>query len=585
MQGEAQTPRLSGHTIVGLEAASDREHHYPRVVRVVYGGLIAEAHVVSTVIYFADSALLEWTEVDPQRIRGQTPKHTYGHCGIALDEHRMLIVGGVHTDGQPSALGKELLELTAVHVFNLKTLTWTAFPANLRDPIQRYMHSMVSIRDGEAILVLGGLIPHTQALLTATEIRMSNQVYILHTDNMTWQEVETIGEGPPAVYGHQAVLLENRYMFVFGGRTTFTERSLSDHVMNDLYVLDTAVTPMLWQQLKNGGYVERLDANLPVKRGLRLPAKSGHSATVMDNGDVMFWGGWNSMCDNDNSVYVLRLTNDFAQYTWTLHARLSNDLPRRYSSVQSLAVADLKPVVPARSTHLPLLFADATRHTGHYCASIFHEADDVALFRGIEGATKKPVQTVQHRLSVDLHPGSLVVNAYHIGSRHADVPLPRGVLFAADQSFVLQVEATVCDSNVRSIGDGHVTVSLRTSKETGASVGAYTREGMLPLTRLVKGFSVLIKLRVLPSNQLFDDGAFREAVLITLSRALHVHIGRFGANLDPSMLINKRMSSKTDHRPLHGSRGAHLRYLARGDYRLHFLHQEGTRMGSYPRGS
>jgi hypothetical protein len=111
---------------------------------------------------------------------------------------------------------------TACSVVN--TEQWKWFQPRMRDgsavPAARTGHSLVAIR--ENIFLFGGL----------TEKGLSNELWVLDLDTLTWSQVPTFGVLPSARKGATLVASENgRKMYLFGGHD-------GSATLNDIHVLE-----------------------------------------------------------------------------------------------------------------------------------------------------------------------------------------------------------------------------------------------------------------------------------------------------------------------------------------------------------
>lgn len=147
-------------------------------------------------------------------------------------------------------------------------------------PVGNFM-SLVQL-DDESVLVFGG-----------KSNGYSKNLWRLDSNSFKWQKLDYTGDGPAGVYGHSAVLHENK-MIVFGGYDN--EQGLS----SDLHVLDLDTNT--WERrsprgVANGEINE--DGNLPKPR-------YGHSAILHDGRMFMFGGrGSKNLVFSDLWVYSI----------------------------------------------------------------------------------------------------------------------------------------------------------------------------------------------------------------------------------------------------------------------------------------
>ena len=128
-----------------------------------------------------------------------------------------------------------------LHRLETKAMAWSRPMATGVAPIEREGHTAATV--GQRIFFFGGTWVDDED----NSIYL-NDLYILQTDGLTWEQPATGGEPPIPREGHTASVVRNQ-MVVFGGAgLDCEERSINLH---DLHVLDTDT--MLWSQPECSG--------------------------------------------------------------------------------------------------------------------------------------------------------------------------------------------------------------------------------------------------------------------------------------------------------------------------------------------
>ena len=102
-----------------------------------------------------------------------------------------------------------------------------------------------------------------------------NDLWIFNSDSFTWMQPRTAGFGPTPRYGHSITLSPDGRLFIFGGASPDKE-TLVPKYNDDIRVLDTDT--MIWTR--------------PRMNGATPTGRYGHSATLMDDGKIIIFGGW-----------------------------------------------------------------------------------------------------------------------------------------------------------------------------------------------------------------------------------------------------------------------------------------------------
>ena len=213
--------------------------------------------------------------------RTNVPSDREGHTASVVGT-AIFVFGGTWTDEEEATL-----YLNDLHRLDTTSLTWSRPLVGGTAPIEREGHTAATI--GTRIFVFGG----TWVDEEDNSIYL-NDLYILQTDGLTWEQPATGGEPPIPREGHTASVVRNQ-MVVFGGAgLDCEERSINLH---DLHVLDTDT--MLWSQPECSG-------SLPQERRY-------HSSCVVGDEMLVFGGQYYDAsadlhfeCDNALCVYNLR---------------------------------------------------------------------------------------------------------------------------------------------------------------------------------------------------------------------------------------------------------------------------------------
>ncbi|OWZ19217.1 Rab9 effector protein [Phytophthora megakarya] len=241
---------------------------------------------------------------------GTAPPGRWGHTATKISDERVVVYGG--TDDEERTLGD-------LHVFDMKTHRWMT-PLNC-ETITRSWHDAVYLSTKNLILVFGGernsdaegeldilsdiLVLDTECFLwyppairgtpppgksghTCTALgdemvvfggsggrNRQTSVHILDSDEWNWKAVKVEGKPPTARTYHSAVALGDDKIVYFGGNA-------SSKSFNDVHVLQKAK--------KSGDVVWSWDH--PNVTGLPPQEHTGHSATLVSDGKILIFGGW-----------------------------------------------------------------------------------------------------------------------------------------------------------------------------------------------------------------------------------------------------------------------------------------------------
>ncbi|RLN97232.1 hypothetical protein BBJ28_00007148 [Nothophytophthora sp. Chile5] len=266
---------------------------------------------------------------------GNVPPERWGHTATKISEERVVVYGGA--DDEERTLGD-------LHLFDLKTRRWTA-PINC-DTIPRTWHDTVYLDSKHLLLVFGGeryadddgkfdilsdiMVLDTECFLwyppairgtapvarsghTCTVIgndvvvfggsrgrNRQSSLYILDSDEWEWKTVKVEGKPPSARTYHSAVTVGDDRIIYFGGND-------STKSFNSVHVLQKKAGDAGWLWFH------------PCVVGTPPQARTGHSATLMKDGKVLIFGGWDPQPDDASaptSVFDDAFLLDITTWEW-----------------------------------------------------------------------------------------------------------------------------------------------------------------------------------------------------------------------------------------------------------------------------
>ena len=200
--------------------------------------------------WLLDVEKLAWFKM---KCSGLIPGPRYGHSAHIFGS-RMFIFGGKGPDG-----------IAYKDVFFLDLVEWIWVPVTpiTAGPSSRFYHASEVV--GRKMVVHGGW--------DGSDVL--SDMWIFDTDSFSWMQPKTAGFEPTARYGHSMTLTSDGRLIVFGGCSILNDNGTPSY-NNDLRQLDTA--SMMWVR-------PRIDGQLPTGR-------YGHTATLMDDGRILIFGGW-----------------------------------------------------------------------------------------------------------------------------------------------------------------------------------------------------------------------------------------------------------------------------------------------------
>jgi len=199
--------------------------------------------------WLLDVEKLAWYKM---KCSGQLPGPRYGHSAHIFGS-RMFIFGGKGPNG---------IAYKDVYFLDLTEWIWVPVTPISAGPSPRFFHASEAV--GKKIVIHGGW--------DGTDVL--NDMWIFDTDSFGWIQPRTAGFEPTPRYGHTLTLTNDGRLIVFGG-CSISELGVPSY-NNDVRQLDTDT--MIWIR-------PRVDGNNPTGR-------YGHTATLMDDGKIVIFGGW-----------------------------------------------------------------------------------------------------------------------------------------------------------------------------------------------------------------------------------------------------------------------------------------------------
>jgi N-acetylneuraminic acid mutarotase len=184
---------------------------------------------------------------------GELPGPRYGHTAHIIGS-RMFVFGG---KGPKDVVYKD--------VYFLDLVEWVWVPVNSISlpPPARFFHASEVV--GRKIVLHGGWDGE----------EVFNDLWIFNTESFVWMQPRTAGFGPSPRYGHTLTLTVDGRLLVFGGCFINEETGVPKY-LDDVRQLNT--DNMVWSR-------PRMNGESPTGR-------YGHSATLLNNGKILYFGGW-----------------------------------------------------------------------------------------------------------------------------------------------------------------------------------------------------------------------------------------------------------------------------------------------------
>mmetsp|Transcript_13610 Transcript_13610/g.31307 ORF Transcript_13610/g.31307 Transcript_13610/m.31307 type:complete len:1005 (-) Transcript_13610:140-3154(-) len=155
-------------------------------------------------------------------------------------------------------------------------LRWNK-PAQRNPPHERWGHAAVSLSETK-MLILGGV---ANAVTT--------ECYLLDTENLTWNHLQTAGTFPVPTWKHTAVRI-NGVVYLYGGRS-------GSKFISEIHALN--LDGLSWKKIEAKGKIP--------------PGRSHHASVVTKDGKMLVFGGQVSKKRYDNALWLL----DIEKGEWT----------------------------------------------------------------------------------------------------------------------------------------------------------------------------------------------------------------------------------------------------------------------------
>ncbi|MFC1727590.1 kelch repeat-containing protein [Patescibacteria group bacterium] len=262
-----ETSNLLGNSTYG-----ERTKHTATLLndgRVLVSGGINSASLSSTQLY--DPSTSTWSETD-DLLGGGVYGSRYNHTATLLNNGKVLVSGGINS-----------ASLSSTQLYDPSTSTWSETDDLLGGGVygSRYNHTATLLNNGK-VLVVGGF--------NGSSDLSSSELYDPSTES--WTETGSlIGAGTHGRRsGHAATLMNNGQVLVSGGGNT-TNSYLSSA---QLYDPSTGT----WAETDNliGGSI--------------YGERSGHAATLLNNGQVLISGGSGDNYLSSSQIFSPSRQND-----------------------------------------------------------------------------------------------------------------------------------------------------------------------------------------------------------------------------------------------------------------------------------
>ncbi|XP_014840986.1 PREDICTED: tip elongation aberrant protein 1-like [Poecilia mexicana] len=227
---------------------------------------------------------------------GPTPEARIGHSAVFdPDSKRIFVFGG----------SKNKKWFNDVHILDTQSWRWTMVEAQGKVPPLAY-HSCSMFR-GE-LFVLGGVFPRPNPEPDGC----SDSLYIFDPHLSIWYQPIVTGDKPSPRSGHSACVMQERYIYVFGGWDTPV-------CYNDMYMLDLGL--MEFSVVKTSG---------------KAPSpRSWHGSAVLSETKFLIHGGYNG-----NNALSDTFIFDIDTNSWTELKLAQLSTPRAGHSIVTMETPD-----------------------------------------------------------------------------------------------------------------------------------------------------------------------------------------------------------------------------------------------------
>ncbi|CAO3595560.1 unnamed protein product [Absidia cylindrospora] len=166
-----------------------------------------------------------------------TPIGRFGHSTTLID-NKLFILGGYTTVSQNKAM---VIDFASTTVFDIQSSTVVSMDTIGDIPAGRTAFSAVASRDGQSIIVFGGIMLDTLQTVT-------NDVYILDTCTLTWKK-QFINEHSQGRAAHQSYM-HGKYMITMNGISGHNGNATTPN--DSMGILDTDT--WTWVTTTEAGY-------------------------------------------------------------------------------------------------------------------------------------------------------------------------------------------------------------------------------------------------------------------------------------------------------------------------------------------
>ncbi|XP_037532668.1 kelch repeat-containing protein [Nematolebias whitei] len=230
---------------------------------------------------------------------GPTPEARIGHTAVYdPDSKRIFVFGG----------SKNKKWFNDVHILDTQSWRWSMVEAQGKVPPLAY-HSCSMFR-GE-LFVLGGVFPRPNPEPDGC----SDSLYIFDPHLSIWYQPIVTGDKPSPRSGHSACVIQERYIYVFGGWDTPV-------CYNDMYILDLGL----------------MEFSVVTTSGKAPSPRSWHGSAVLSDTKFLIHGGYNG-----NNALSDAFVFDTESSTWTELTLPRLSVPRAGHSIITMETPGRRP--------------------------------------------------------------------------------------------------------------------------------------------------------------------------------------------------------------------------------------------------